>query len=755
MNYVRRQDRLAAFFAVMVVLTLIVAAIPARAQTYKILDNFLTGGPGPEWPGGPLAQGRDGHLYGWSYLGGANNTGSIWKTTPSGKVSVVLNFAAGTGNDCQTGMTLGTDGNFYGSADTNCGGDGYVFKMTPSGTITVLHTFTGTPDGSGPGLLVQYTDGDFYGITTKGGANNYGSVFKITPAGTVTILYSFDNTNYFANPTYGLTVGNDGDFYGTFSGADGLGGVFKMTPAGVVTLLHKLAGDPTEGATPGAGVTLGKDGNFYGPTRFGGTSNVGTIFKMTPSGKLSTLRNFTTSDYANFPEVPLLQATDGNFYSAANSCNQFNGCLNQDIYKITPSGTFTVVEEFTGSNGQWPFWPLTQDTNGTLYGLAQQGGPVNGGVLFSLNIGAKPFINLVSTSGKVGSKVGILGQGFSSSSVVKFNGVTATTVTRTGTTFLLATVPAGASDGTVTVTTGSTELTSKQTFVVHDSWSNGAAMPTGVQWSAAGVIGSKIYVVGGYTKTAAVANNAIYDPAKSSWSAGAPIPSATAQAANAVVNGVLYIFGGSTNGGGAVTNAAWAYDPTKNTWSAKSSMPTARCSVVAVVENGIIYVIGGYNNGSRLNTVESYNPATDTWTSEAPLINGKTEISAGLIGTTIVAADGYTGSGDTGDNEAYDATTNSWSSLTPDPTPRNGSCNGAIGGLLYGSDGNTNNAGAISLNESFNLKKNAWSTLSVMSQTVTDPGSAVYKDQLYCFGGSSYGIAFQGTIYNNVQIYQP
>jgi hypothetical protein len=53
------------------------------------------------------------------------------------------------------------------------------------------------------------------------------------------------------------------------------------------------------------------------------------------------------------------------------------------------------------------------------------------------------------------------------------------------------------------------------------------------------------------------------------------------------------------------------------------------------------------------------------------------------------------------------------------------------------------------------FKKNAWTTLSVMSQTVTDLDSAVYKGQLYCFGGSSYGIAFQGTIYNNVQIYQP
>ena len=100
-----------------------------------------------------------------------------------------------------------------------------------------------------PGPLTLYTDGNFYGITNKGGANNYGTVFKITPTGTLTILYSFDGTNYFANPTYGLTVGNDGNFYGTQWGGNGLGSVFKITPAGVLTVLHAFTGNP-DGAEP-------------------------------------------------------------------------------------------------------------------------------------------------------------------------------------------------------------------------------------------------------------------------------------------------------------------------------------------------------------------------------------------------------------------------------------------------------------------------------------------------------------------------
>jgi uncharacterized repeat protein (TIGR03803 family) len=470
--------KLAAFLAAAVVLTLTGAAIPAQAQTYTILDNFLNGGPGPEWAGGPLAQGRDGDLYGYSYLGGANNTGSLWKTDVSGTVSVVYSFAAGTGNDCQNGMTLGTDGNFYGTALTNCTGAGYLFKMTPSGTITVLHTFTGTPDGNNPGLLTQYSDGNFYGITTLGGANNLGSVFKITPAGALTTLYSFAG-NGPANPTYGLTVGNDGNFYGTFSGNSGWrGGIFKMTPAGTVTILHAFF-DAPDGANPNSGLTLGKDGNFYGNTEFGGVisdgrDDEGTIFKMTPTGTVTILHSFNAAtDYAAYPTAPLMQATDGNFYSVISGCAELGcgGTLN-DIYEVTPSGTLTVLEEFTGPNGQFPYWPLTQDTNGTIYGLAQQGGTVNGGVLFSLNIHAAPFASLVSASGKEGAKIGILGQGFSSSSVVKFGGVQASAITLSGTTFITATVPAAALTGKVSVVTAATTLTSSQTFKVKPTFTS-------------------------------------------------------------------------------------------------------------------------------------------------------------------------------------------------------------------------------------------------------------------------------------------
>jgi N-acetylneuraminic acid mutarotase len=411
-----------------------------------------------------------------------------------------------------------------------------------------------------------------------------------------------------------------------------------------------------------------------------------------------------------------------------------------------------VVYTFDNTHGCNPEPYLTQGTDGKLYGLTNAGGAHGNGTFFSLNVGLAPFASLLPSSGKVGSRIGILGQGFSSSSIVKFNGVKATTVVPTGTTFLLATVPAGASDGKVTVTTGTTTLTSAQTFVVHNSWSTGAAMPIAVEFPAgAGVINGKIYVVGRNTGGGPVSDNQIYNPSTNTWTTGAALPIATYAAASAVVNNVLYIFGGTANAS-AASNAVWAYNPTTNAWTAKAAMPTARFSIGAVVENNIIYVIGG--NGSsgmlRLNTVESYHPATNTWTAEAPLLVGKSEPSVGLVGTTIVAADGYTLSQDTGDNEGYNASTNTWRALMSDPTLRNGACYGSISGQLYVTGGWDNAPPSLNVTSSFSVTSNKWTTQTALPHAVTVPGSAVNNWLLYCIGGTDGTKAL-----NYVQIYQP
>jgi N-acetylneuraminic acid mutarotase len=301
-------------------------------------------------------------------------------------------------------------------------------------------------------------------------------------------------------------------------------------------------------------------------------------------------------------------------------------------------------------------------------------------------------------------------------------------------------------------------VAAQQPEVTHNTWTSGAAMPTALNWPTAGVIGGKVYVVGGYTGGPASDANQVYDIATDTWSTAAPLPVAQAQMAGAVVSNILYVFGGSANGTTPVFDTVYAYNPKTDTWTSKATMPTARCSAAAVVVKGIIYVIGGFTGG-RSTAVEAYDPKTDAWAEEAPLLLGKSEVSVGAIGSaktgyTIVAADGFSGS-DTGDTEAYDVATNTWTSLASDPTGRNGACSGVIGARLYISDGNTGGNSPVSLNESFTLSTNTWKTLAAMPNTLTDPASAVYRGKLYCFGGGNWAVPPNNTVYDYVQVYQP
>jgi len=190
-------------------------------------------------------------------------------------------------------------------------------------TLSVLYDLgTNSGDPLQPGALVaQGRDGNLYSSSSSGGTHNLGTVFKITPAGTLTVLYNFDGTRG-STPYGGLTLGTDGNLYGTTSlgGAFRLGTVFKITTAGNLTTLYSFTGG-TDGYNPWAAPVQGTDGNFYGTTcgcPYGGAF-AGTVYKLTPSGKLATLHQFVphaVTDGVN-PQNALAQAVDGSFYGTA------------------------------------------------------------------------------------------------------------------------------------------------------------------------------------------------------------------------------------------------------------------------------------------------------------------------------------------------------------------------------------------------------------------------------------------------------
>jgi len=463
------------------------ATTAATAQTYTDLFNFNgTDGANPEHPA-LLAQGRDGNLYGTTYSGGTGRGGVVFRITPSGDLTVLYNFTGYiNGYYPEAGLTLGTDGNFYG---TTYGGGasnryGTIFKITPAGNLTTLYSFcsqSNCSDGSFPyAPPIQGADGNFYG-TTAGIGELPPTAYKITSSGTFTLLATLPRPRECIKSCGSkapLLEGTGGDFYGTTEagGANrcwhdlfSCGTAFKMTPQGVLNIIHNF--DAKQGLAPVAPLIQGSDGNLYGTTKLGGGHDAGVVFKLTPHGGFTVLHRFLDPNYpedgAN-PVAGLVQATDGNFYGATHvggngNCMYHPGC--GVIFQITPAGAYSILYNFDATHGAYPMSTPMQHTNGKIYGLAANGGTSGDGVVYTLDMGLAPFVSLVSTTRKIGKTVEILGQGFTGTTAVSFNG-TAATFTVKSDTYLTATVPAGATTGFVTVTTPTGTLTSNKPFRV-------------------------------------------------------------------------------------------------------------------------------------------------------------------------------------------------------------------------------------------------------------------------------------------------
>ena len=301
-------------------------------------------------------------------------------------------------------LVKGSDGNFYGvTYGGGLGNLGTVFKLTPAGVETVLHSFVGGySDGSFPSAaLIQASDGNLYGTTANGGPTGDGTVFVITPAGTETVLHAFTGVDGIS-PFAALVQGGDGNFYGTTyrGGLTDRGTVFEITPAGVETVLHEFAGG-TDGMAPYAALLQASDGNFYGVTTDGGQRFSGTIFKMTPSGVYTLLYAFSGADGAA-PNVALTLGSDSDLYGATSMGGASGGGT---IFRLTLAGVVTVLHSFldVGADARSPVAPLLQATDGNFYGISAAGGTSNNGALFKVSpSGAETVVHSFSGGGDDG-----------------------------------------------------------------------------------------------------------------------------------------------------------------------------------------------------------------------------------------------------------------------------------------------------------------------------------------------------------------
>jgi uncharacterized repeat protein (TIGR03803 family) len=328
-------------------------------------------------------------------------------------------------------------------------------------TKTVLYSFKGGTDAANPNSsLVADLSGNLYGTTTTGGVSGWGTVYELSPptqqggAWTEAVIYNFLGGSDGGGPMASLILDDAGNLYGTTLGAGGPGHdgvVFELSAPHAQggpwteSIVHTFGGNP-DGEYPVSSLVFDRAGNLYGTTVFGGRSEAGTIFQLTPPGIQGgewiekVLYSFTGDSDGIDPQAGLILDQAGSLYgttgggtvfklsapvgggsnwllhvlyafggsdhrgqlSAGNllgskqtlfGTQQFGqgSFLTGAVFQLAPGKkgsvwSESVVHQFTGgSDGKYPYAGVIADQLGNLYGTTGAGGTASAGTVFKLS----------------------------------------------------------------------------------------------------------------------------------------------------------------------------------------------------------------------------------------------------------------------------------------------------------------------------------------------------------------------------------
>jgi uncharacterized repeat protein (TIGR03803 family) len=321
--------------------------------------------------------------------------------------TTLYSFTGGAdGSQPYGSFTIDSSGNLYGTAsgggDLSCSvfvpGCGVVFKLKGR-KLTVLHAFKGAPDGALPRANVIFdAQGNIYGTTARGGnlcawdpTNGCGTIFKIDSSGHETVLYRFGGAGDGAAPDSTLVRDAAGNLWGTttlegYTGNSqcygGCGTIFKLSPAGKLTS-YDFQGPPNDGYWPLAGLVTDSSGNMYGTTEFGGADNSGILFQVSPKGGGITILhsfNIASNDAANPSN---LLYSEGKLFGPAISGGTYQGGA---VFEVSTSGEtlFYNFAPFQDSLTVSAQGTLVRTSEGSIYGTEAYGGTFEYGAIYEL-----------------------------------------------------------------------------------------------------------------------------------------------------------------------------------------------------------------------------------------------------------------------------------------------------------------------------------------------------------------------------------